>query len=174
MMVSPFKTESPDEYIQIDPNAGVASNELSISYRPFLFEFLEDMKNKFELIIYSSFNKFYHQEIINCLQSKKKYFSYHFDESFCIFANVSSSVKCIDFLLENRPPSSIIVVENSPSSLPLSIDNMVPISVYDSSNPRDAELIKLGSFLDYLSSQKDVTAAIKRLREEGKEIMRKK
>ena len=162
-----YKAESADDYIQMEGENGGPSIEMSITYRPFLHEFLEDVKSKFELIIYSSIGDKQLREILNCIEKKKKYFSYSFGETFCLFANISSSVKCLDFLLSNRTPADIIVIESTAKALPLSTDNLIPVAMYEGSN-EDIELVKLASLLDSLSTQKDVPATIKKYRESYK------
>ena len=85
--------------------------EISMILKPYVLEFLNDMDKKYEVIIYSSWNNNYLQAIITYLEKTKKYFSYCFDENFCLFANVSSGIKCLDFMSKKRSTKNIVSVE---------------------------------------------------------------
>ena len=158
MMVSTFAEDGADEVLKCEGGL-----EISIFYRPYLFEFLEDMKSRFELIIYSSLNRQALVPIIQKLEEHKKFFQYVFDETFCIFANISYGVKCVDFLLSNRRVEDIILVDTSAKSLPLSQDNFVPVPRYDG-NKEETELIRLATVLGALEKENDIREAIKKLR----------
>ena len=158
MTISTFAADNADAVLQI-PDGG----EVSLFFRPFLQEFLDEMQKKFELILYSSLSKSTLNAVMNHIEKKQKYFVHCFDESFCIFANVSYGVKCIDFLLTNRSAEDIIVVDTTVKALPLTPDNLVPISRYDQ-NSDDTELVKLAVALDLISKESDVRIAIKKNR----------
>lgn len=163
MMVSNFAAENADEVIKIE-KTGFPPEEASIYCRPHLFDFLNDMEAKFELIIYSSFGIAYVKALVARLERDKKYFQYIFGDEFCLFANVFSCVKCIDFLFHNRSPEDIIMVDTQYTSLPLSKDNLIPILPYDRVNKQDTELAKLSCLLDALVGEKDVREGIQKFR----------
>ena len=160
MSISPFAFEEADEIIPLQKSDGTTIGDLSISFRPYLFEFLEDMQSQFELVLYGSCNEDYMRAIKGALERRGKYFTYYFNEDFCIFANIAYSVKCINFLFSNRSPSDIIVVDNSVKSFPLSIENVVPISYFEGNDINDHELANLGALLEKLSGEKDVREGI--------------
>ena len=139
--------------------------EFSLHYRPGLIEFLEDMKTKYELIIYSSLNKTYVDAIVRCIEENEKYFEYIFGEDFCIFANISYGVKCLDFLFGNRTKDDIILVDTTAKSLPFYSDNFVPIPSYCAINAKDYELAKLASLLDLMIAEPSIPKAITNFRE---------
>ncbi len=159
MSVSIFAAEDADAVLSVKEGG----QEVSLFFRPFMFEFLEEVRNKFELVIYSSLSKPYLDAIADRLEKTQKYFEHRFDESFCIFANISYGVKCIDFLLSNRSPENIIVVDTSARALPLTPENLVPIARYEG-DPADCELARLAAVLDLLAKEPDVRAAIRRFR----------
>jgi len=145
------------------------TNEISLLLRPFVYEFLEDVKTKFELILYSSLKNEYLIPIANYLEKIRltTYFVHRFDENFCLFANISSGIKCLDFLLENRRAQDIIVVDCTPKSLPLNPNNFIPIKRYEgiiSGSKQDNELVKLSVILDNLSKVDDAREVIKKFR----------
>jgi TFIIF-interacting CTD phosphatase-like protein len=160
MKVDIFASEDPNEIVRVKNDQ---ETELSLTYRPFMHEFLEDVSQSFELILYSSFSKDYIEAILERVEKGKKYFGHRFHDEFCIFANIGYSVKCIDFLCANRSPADIIVVESSVSTLPLSPDNLLPVSAYDGS-PTDQELPRLAAVLALLHDVPNVPNAIKQLR----------
>ena len=165
MMISTFGTERADAIIPIYPDGcESAIGELTVAYRPYLKDFLDDMKSKYELILYSSFSNTYIKPIIGILEREEKYFDYRFDETFCIFANISYGVKCIDFLLHNRSPADIIVIDTNVNTLPLSVNNFIPILYYQGNEKDDTELVKLAVLLDELAKVKDVREGIKKFR----------
>lgn len=164
MIVSTMAEKDANEIIPIFIDKTTYLTEISLYYRPYLFEFLNDMANKYELILYSSLNDSYVRTIFEGLQKDRKYFEYCFSEEFCVFANLSYGVKCLDFLYGNRDPSNIIFVDTTVKALPFSPDNFVPIPSYFAISESDKELIKLGCFLDELSGKPNIASSISNIR----------
>jgi len=152
--------DEPDAKVPIYINEDTLIMEFALHFRPFIFDFLNDMKDKFELILYSSLNPTYVSAIVECLERKEKYFVHRFGEDFCIFANLSYGVKCLDFLLGNRNQEDIILVDTTVKCLPHYPDNFVPVPAYSWKNSKDQELPKLASLLDLLYKEQNVTEAI--------------
>ena len=164
-MVSTFATDNADDIIELNDGKGATVGELSLKYRPYMKEFLDDMSTKFELILYSTFSKQYVKALVEHIEKDKKYFSYCFHDEFCLFANISCGIKCTDFLYGNRKLSDIILLDNSVKVFPFSPDNFVPISPFTGEDPKDIELVKLSAFLEKLAKEKDVPSAIRIFRE---------
>lgn len=121
--VSTFVKSNSDELIEVESGEPGGCVEFSIDYRPYLYEFLDDMAEKYELVIYSRLDKEIIKKIVSSIEKKKKYFSYCFGKEFCFFANFSFAVKCLDFLYSNRLDRDIIAVDTKAASFPLSPDN---------------------------------------------------
>eukprot|EP00826_Nyctotherus_ovalis_P031022 TRINITY_DN2476_c0_g2_i2.p1 TRINITY_DN2476_c0_g2~~TRINITY_DN2476_c0_g2_i2.p1 ORF type:complete len:201 (-),score=23.36 TRINITY_DN2476_c0_g2_i2:115-717(-) len=138
--------------IETEENSNTA--ELSIGYRPYLFDFLNDMKSKYELIVYTRLNWRFAKPVVDAIQRKKKYFSHVCCEELCVFANLPCAVKCIDFLCTNRTSSDIIVVDTQAATLPFNRENLVYVGSYEERNSEDQELIKLAKFLDVIYKKK--------------------
>ncbi len=155
-MVSAFATESADEVLHLKNGT-----EISVKYRPYMHEFLEDMTANYELIVYSTFKREQVKAIVDSIEKRRKYFSYRFHDEFCLFANLSSGVKCLDFLYSGRSPADIILVDTRVKKLPLSVDNFVPVTSYNEEEPSDMGLIRLAAVLDKLAATKNVATAIK-------------
>lgn len=158
--ISFYAKPNADEIITLKHNEEGEVQELSLDYRPFLFEFLDDMNSKYELIIYSRLNQNYTNAIVDIIHRKKKYFSYVFYDTFCLFANISSGVKCIDFLYGNRTDSDIVAVDISDIQVPFNEDNFVSISRLDENDFEDQGLVKLAKLLDVLYEKSDVKSEI--------------
>lgn len=129
------------------------NEEISIRLNPFAFNFLEDMKTKYELILYSSLNRKYLQAILNYLEHDRKYFEYILDESYCLYANVFQGVKYLNFLCCSRSLSNIVAVDTSAKCFPLNPDNFIPAL---------SSLFKLGQILDLIAKESDVRKIIRK------------
>jgi RNA polymerase II subunit A small phosphatase-like protein len=158
MKVDSFASENATEIV---PVLGERPGELALNYRPFLFDFLEDMSRLYELVVYTSFSKDYLHAILKGVEKNSRYFAHSFHDEFCIFANIAYSVRCLDFLYANRSPADIVFVETSVKTLPLTPYNFIPIPVYDGS-PTDSELPKLATLLTQLSTVDDIPTAVRK------------
>ena len=161
MKVSNFAMDDVDALVEIRDNDKKLVGELSVEYRPFIYEFLDDMMEKYELVLYSAFNSKYVTALRELLERRKKYFSYAFHDEFCLFANISYGVKCLNFLCGNRSPENIIIVDTKASSCPLHEDNYIPINAFEEKDASDRELVKLAALLDKISPVKDVRTIIR-------------
>ena len=137
-----------------------STNEIiSIKLKPYALEFLNDMKSKYELVVYSSMNIKYIKPIIEYLEQNGKYFDYYFCEEYCIFANVYNGIKCLDFLYETRSANDVVVVDTSIKNYPLNFDSFVPGNVIERN---DNELPKLAKILDRIYDEKDIRFIIRK------------
>ena len=152
-------TEDCDASVPIYLNDEVLISNLSIKYRPFLFEFLDDMASKYELILYSSLNSYYINAIISKIPQLGKYFNHIFGEEFCVFSNIEYGVKFLDFLLSNRTIESIVLADKTIKTLPNFPHNFVPVQPFDEDKD-DLELVKLGYSIDYIMQEKNSKNAI--------------
>lgn len=160
MLISTMNDESADVTVPVYINGGILVTELYIHFRPYLFEFLSDMKSKYELILYSALNSAQVNSIVQTLERDERFFEYVFCEEYCIFANLTYGVKCLDFLLSNRTLQDIILVDTTVKCLPSYTDNFIPIQPYTIKNPMDTELIHLAIAIDKIMSYPDVQEGI--------------
>ena len=143
--------------IYLDENTLVGTSYTK--YRPFIFDFLDDMKEKYELILYTSLDSYYVHSILKFLEKDKVYFDYVFDKDFCVFTNMNYGVKCLDFLMENRTEENIILVDTTPKCLPKFADNFVPILPFENDD-KDIELVKLAKIIDYIMKGENIQEEI--------------
>jgi TFIIF-interacting CTD phosphatase-like protein len=149
-----YASEDTDAILPISKG----KEEISIKLHTYIFDFLDDMKTKYELIIYSSLNRKYLQPILKYLEREKKYFEYSFDETFCLYANVFQGIKYLNFLCSTRSIKDIIVVDTSIKNFPLNSQNVITVP-WNLRSP-EAALAKLGVVLNEISNESDVRAAI--------------
>ena len=150
-----YKDEEADAILKISEDEFI-----SIKIKPYTMNFLSDMKSKYELILYSTLNFKYVQAISDYLEKDEKYFAYRFDESFCLFANVFTGVKFINFLCYNRTLSSILILDLSVKTFPLNPYNVVAIPPNTLSS--NLVLAKLSKVLDLFVNELDVQIALRR------------
>ena len=164
MKVWTFAKDDADEIIEVKTNDGSIQTEISIENRPYLYDFLDDISQKFELIIYSTFSENYVNAIVDTMESKKKYFSYRFGDNFCLFANILCGIKCVNFLYKDRSDKDIIIVDTKDSRFPLNDGNFIQIKNYEARAYGDTELPKLAKVLDqicYADNVKEIISEYK-------------
>jgi len=82
----------------------------SIILRPYLHEFLHDMKSIYELIIFSENTQEYVLPIIELIQKKEKYFDYVICKPFISYDSNGHEIKDISLL--GRDLKNVIVIDN--------------------------------------------------------------
>lgn len=128
--------------------------------RPYLNEFLADMSNIYELILYTSAEKTYADTVVNFIETKQKFFSYRLYKQQCLIKPGEYSFKNLEVLCSNRELKDIILVDNSVKSFAFSLKNGIPILDYKGINS-DIELVYLSKYLHSLSKSEDVRVKIK-------------
>eukprot|EP00831_Metopus_contortus_P051324 TRINITY_DN43087_c0_g1_i1.p1 TRINITY_DN43087_c0_g1~~TRINITY_DN43087_c0_g1_i1.p1 ORF type:complete len:151 (-),score=8.75 TRINITY_DN43087_c0_g1_i1:149-601(-) len=131
-------------------------------------EFLIEMGKRFELIAYSFLPEEKLKCIVQQIDPEKNIFQYIFSDKFCLFANNFFGVKCLDFLLENRQLSSMILVDTSPKALPLAVNNVIPINPYSVVDLSDCELVKLAGLLVNINDFESIPSSVEKFRESVK------
>jgi len=130
-----------------------------LKLRPFLFEFLNEMSKKYEIIIYTATHPLYADRILNFIEHKQKYFAYRLYRNHCIAVNEGKVYKSIDFLMTNRDPKEVVFVDNCVKSLTMNLKNSVPIKSYYGEQS-DCELFYLANYLNELYKEEDVREKI--------------
>ena len=119
--------------------------------RPGLDEFLEEMAQYFEIVIYTASLSLYADSLIDLLDTKHLV-SHRLFREHCTFNN-SSYVKDLSKL--GRNPKDIIIVDNSPICYSLQPENGIPILTW-TDNFNDNMLKELSPLLRLLSKVDDV------------------
>ncbi|KAL3931361.1 MAG: hypothetical protein SGBAC_011345 [Bacillariaceae sp.] len=111
--------------------------QVHVRLRPYLFEFLEKIKDKYEVIVFTASQKVYANELLNLIDPEGKYIHHRIDLATCV------------------------LVDNSPHAFGYQVDNGIPIeSWFD--DPKDTELRKLERFLRTLHGVKDLRTVIRK------------
>ncbi len=158
--VSAARPEKFDAELPIEKD-GVFLGTVYVELRPFLFEFLEFVSQKYELVVYSSGSDICCQPILDYIEQTRKYFDRRVYGNLVVFENACFSVKLYDFLLSgSRDYSNTVVVEACAATFALCARSGVPITpfkpVYNDPQDEDDELVLLARYLDTLSSCEDV------------------
>jgi Dullard-like phosphatase family protein len=98
-----------------------------VSFRPYLIEFLDGLKNYYELILFTAGSKDYGKAILKTFDPENKYFDYYlFRDSWQQVGKIY--FKILDDL--GRPLTNTIIVDNNIFSFMYNIDNGIPILDY--------------------------------------------
>ena len=115
-------------------------NQCSLKLRPYLIEFLENMKPYYELILFTSKTKYYANPALDVIQRNKKYFDFIFYREHCIFID-NNYVK--DLTRIGRSLDSTIIIDNYPQHFKLQKENGIYIKSFWAQNPNDRTLYDL-------------------------------
>ena len=132
-----------------------------LKLRPFLKEFLEDMQELYELIIYTSADRVYADNIINFIEQDQLYFSHRLYQLQCLRRGNKYLFKNLELLCSNRSISDIIIVDNLVINYSLSVRNGIPILDYKGDD-NDYQLVHLAAYLRKLATETNLQEAINR------------
>lgn len=132
--------------------------QVHVRLRPYLFEFLEKIKGKYEVIVFTASQKVYANELLNLIDPEGKYIQHRMYRESCL-AVEGNFLKDLNVL--GRDLSQCVLVDNSPHAFGYQVDNGIPIeSWFD--DPKDTELRKLERFLRTLHGVKDLRTVIRK------------
>ena len=114
---------------------------------PWLFDFLNYAKEKFELIIFTASQKNYADTIIDYIEKEQKYFSLRLYREHCIFIKPGLYIKDLR-IFKNRDLKNIVLIDNSIFSFAHQLNNGILVtSFYNDDN--DFFLENLKEYLSY-------------------------
>ena len=116
--------------------------------RPNLFEFLNYVYDKFELIIFTASHKNYADKIIDYIEKDKRYFSLRLYRQHCIFIKPGIYIKDLR-IFKNRDLKNIILIDNSIFSFSNQLSNGILITSFYN-DKEDDFLLSLKDYLEYL------------------------
>ena len=136
-----------------------------ILFRPFLYEFLDKMKNLFEIILFSFGNKNYVDKICDLIEKNdNKYFSYRLYRKHTI---VMGNYYIKDISRLGRDLSKIIIVDNMPQNFRLQKENGILIHSFFGEDENDNALFHLKKVLVRIFEENDdVRNSIKKYKNE--------
>ncbi len=113
--------------------------------RPFLYNFLNLVKEYYEIIIFTAATISYANPILDAIEIEKgKYFNYRLYRNHCSIVN-NEIVKDINFL--GRDISKVIIVDNMQQNFKLQKENGILISSFWGEDTKDKALLYLGKIL---------------------------
>ena len=132
-----------------------------IYFRPFLFDFLHEIKNYFDLAIFTASTKGYADTIINYIDPNNEIFKFRLYREACIPIQKYLYIKDLR-IIKNYNPMKVIIMDNSLYSFINQPSNgMLIYSFY--SNHKDNQLIYAKNFLiKYLYPANDVRTEIEK------------
>ena len=142
-----------------DHNFDLTRGVIGVRLRPFMFDFLEQVHRKFELVLYTASGDVYASKIREIIDPEGKYFTAVLDRRNCVPFK-SAHIKSIN-ALANRSRKEVFVVENSLYAFPFDHDHKILIKPF-TDDQEDCELLKLLVFIKekLIKKKGALTAAI--------------
>ena len=136
----------------------------TIRIRPFLYQFLDNIKKYYELVVFTAATQEYADPIINALEQKKKYFDYRLYRIHTIIID-NDFVKDLSKL--GRDLSRIIIVDNMEQNYKLQKNNGITIRPFWGKDNEDSALIDLLEILIKIAEKNlDVRTGLKLFKED--------
>ena len=129
-----------------------------------LFEFLEEMKKNYELIIFTSATNEYADPLLSAIEKDKKYFDYKLYRQHTLIYN-NEVVKDISKI--GRPLDKVIIVDNLVQNFRLQKENGILIKAFWCEDDYDTALIQLKNILNKIAKEfDDVRMGIKKYKDD--------
>jgi CTD small phosphatase-like protein 2 len=125
--------------------------------RPGVDEFLEFVKGRFEVVIFTASQKVYADKLLDILDPTGEAIQHRVFRDDC--TNVEGNY-LKDLTVLGRDLRSVVIVDNSPQAFAFQLDNGVPILSWFESRS-DRELFKIIPLLDSLSYEEDVRPTLR-------------
>ena len=139
-----------DETLISFKNIDNIKNKGILRLRPGLYEFLLNVKNNYELIIFTSATKEYADPLINAIEKKIKYFDFRLYRQHTIICD-NELVKDLGRL--GRPMNKLIIVDNLPQNFRLQKENGIMIKPFWGEDKYDTALYELGIILNKIANE---------------------
>ena len=139
-------------------------NKGTIRFRPFLDSFLKKVKDKYELIVFTSGTQDYADPLEDAIEQEEKYFDARLYRQHTILCG-KDIVKDISRI--GRPLDKIIIVENMPQNYRLQKENGILIKSFYGEDIYDNALTSLGDILMKIANEfNDVRIGIAKYKNE--------
>jgi len=142
-------TDNPDRVV------ACSKDLIPFKIRPYTQEFLRNMANYFEIIVFTSASDETADAIVNELDPNQNLIRYILDRSYCLSTEGGFLIKDLR-VIGNRNLKDMVIVDNMVHSFGFQLGNGVPILSWKG-NQKDLELKYLQEYLKELSKCEDVT-----------------
>ena len=144
-------------------------NGFILLLRPGLIEFLQKMKQKFELILFSFGTTYYVDSIIKVIEKKEKFFEYILDRNHCLYEN-GNYIKDLNML--NRDLKNIIIIDDTSNYFKLHKENGICIKPFYGDIDDDKNtLLVLGNILEKIFYDANICGDIRISLKKYKQLM---
>ncbi len=138
--------------------------KIGINIRPHLFEAMDIIKEKYNIVIFTASHSSYTDAILKEIDPENKYFKYRLYRNNCIPIKIDDKnfyVKDLDILKKYHNLKDCVIIDNSVLSFAYHLSNGIPIiPYYDTKN--DSELIILAYYLTFISNDNDLRKSNKK------------
>ena len=137
-----------------------SKGQVIIIPRPGLKQFLKEISKFYEIIIFTSYDKNYADQILNSIDKKNRYFEKRLYKEHTIFMN---NIYIKDLSQLRRDLSKVIIIDNKPQNFELQKENGIYIRSFNG-NKNDNVLLDLITILKKIASnnENDVRNEIKK------------
>lgn len=129
-----MEKESAKQVLLVDPK-GKSSELLEVYIRPFLGEFLKEMKEIYEIVLFTAAQEGYARSLLNIIDPEHNIFDYLLSRTHCVVRN-KHFIKDLR-ILSNRCLKNIIIVDNSIISFYNQMENGVYIPTFSGESGDD-------------------------------------
>jgi Dullard-like phosphatase family protein len=137
---------------------------IGINIRPHLFEAMDIIKEKYNIVIFTASHSSYTDAILKEIDPENKYFKNRLYRNNCIPIKIDGKnfyVKDLDILKKYHNLKDCVIIDNSVLSFAYHLNNGIPIiPYYDTKN--DSELIILAYYLSFISNDNDLRKSNKK------------
>ena len=134
--------DGPD--LILTPKVG-SDIKIMIKVRPYVQQFLNIMKEHFEILVFTASSELYAKTVVQALDPNEEYISHILHRDFCLETNRGIRIKDLR-IIKNRNMKDMIIVDNFVPAFSFQLENGVPILEWRGDR-KDQELMHIAKYL---------------------------